>query len=142
MAGDGSFLGTGWAFPPTFTANGGDVAMVTGVEDVHQGLQVLLATLPGERLMQTDFGCDLLSVMFEEVDQRLVNRLSSLISDAILFHETRVRLDNVDIQESEAEAGLLMISIDYTIKTTNSRFNMVYPFHLTETSNGFGQAGG
>ena len=38
---------------------------------------------------------------------------------------------------SEAEAstamnGILDISIDYTIRETNSRFNFVYPFYLNE----------
>ncbi len=34
--------------------------------------------------------------------------------------------------ESEAEQGLLLISIEYTVRSTNSRFNMVYPFYLNE----------
>ncbi len=134
MPNDGSFLGTGWGFPPTFTAGGAEVEMVSGSEDVSQSLQVLLSTRLGERVMQDGFGCDLDSVLFEEIDQGLINRLTSLMTNAILYHEPRITLDRIDISASEAEQGLLLISLDYTIRSTNSRFNMVYPFYLNEAT--------
>ena len=84
--------------------------------------------------MQESFGCDTDSVLFEEFDQGLINALTGLVNDAILFHEPRIRLDRLDVIPSDTEHGLLNINIGYTIKSTNSRFNMVYPFHLTETA--------
>lgn len=132
MSSDQSFLGTGWSFPPTFTRGGAEVELVSGAEDIHQSLQILLSTRLGERVMQDEFGCDLSYVLFEEVDQSLVNSLTSIISDAILYHEPRISLDSLDISESETQSGLLLISIEYTIRSTNSRFNMVYPFYVNE----------
>jgi len=129
-----SFLGTGWGFPPRFSECGAAVDMAHGVDDIHQSLQILLSTQPGERLMQESFGCDTDSVLFEEFDQGLINALTGLVNDAILFHEPRIRLDRLDVIPSDTEHGLLNINIGYTIKSTNSRFNMVYPFHLTETA--------
>lgn len=129
-----SFLGTGWSFPPTFSAGGADVEMVSDNEDIHQSLQILLATRIGERVMQDDFGCDLSDVLFAEMDQGLINNLNRLVSDAILYHEPRITLDNLDISESEGQAGLLLISIQYTVRGTNSRFNMVFPFYINEAS--------
>jgi phage baseplate assembly protein W len=134
MSTEQSFLGTGWNFPPSFTKGGAEVTMVSGVEDIHQSLQILLSTSLGERVMQEDFGCDLSRVMFEEMDQDLMNSLTSIISDAILYHEPRITLDDLDIPESQNQPGLLLISITYTIKSTNSRFNMVYPFYINEAS--------
>ncbi len=134
MSTDQSFLGTGWSFPPTFTEGGADVETVSGADDIHQSLQILLSTRLGERVMQDEFGCDLDSVLFEEIDQGLINRLTSLMTDAILYHEPRITLDRIDISASEAEPGLLLISLDYTIRSTNSRFNMVYPFYLSEAT--------
>ena len=84
-----SFLGTGWHFPPAFTAGGGDVEMVSDVEDIHQSIQILFTTQLGERVMLDKFGCDLNTYMFEEIDQSLINSLSRMISDAILYHEPR-----------------------------------------------------
>ena len=134
MALDQSFLGTGWSFPPAFTQGGAEVEMVSGVEDIHQSLQILLSTRLGERVMQDDFGCELQHVLFEEIDQGLINSLASLVSDAILYHEPRISLDKLDVSENETEPGLLLISIEYTVRSTNSRFNMVYPFYINEAT--------
>ena len=135
MEEDRSFLGRGWGFPPSFSAGGKAVEMASGEQDIQQSLQILFSTQLGERLMQEDFGADLSSVLFEEVDQGLINNLTSLMTDAILYHEPRISLDRLDISESESEQGLLLISMDYTIRSTNSRYNMVYPFYLNEAAN-------
>jgi uncharacterized protein len=135
MPDDQSFMGTGWNFPPSFTKGGAGVVTVSGVEDIHQSLQILLSTQLGERVMQDEFGCDLHYVLFEEIDQSLINTLTSLVSDAILYFEPRISMDNLDISESQTQQGLLLISIDYTVRSTNSRFNMVYPFYINEAAN-------
>jgi phage baseplate assembly protein W len=134
MTTDPSFLGTGWSFPPRFTQGGEEVEMVSGVEDIYQSLQILFSTQRGERIMQAEYGCDLDHALFEEVSQGLVNTLTSLISDSILYHEPRITLDRLDISESESERGLLLISLEYTVRSTNSRFNMVYPFYINEAA--------
>ena len=128
-----SFLGTGWAFPPTFGLGGVEVATVSDEEDVHQSLQILLATSRGERPMQESYGCNLDGVMFEEVDPALVNRVTALVFDAIIDHEPRVAVQRVDVSSTD-ETGVLQIRIDYSIRGTNSRFNMVFPFYLNEAS--------
>jgi len=132
---DQSFLGTGWNFPPTFTRGGADVEVVSGAEDIHQSLQILLSTQLGERPMLEDFGCDLNSVLFAEVNQSLINTLTSMVTNAILYYEPRIKMEKLDVSESETQQGLVLISIEYTIRSTNSRFNMVYPFYINEASN-------
>ncbi len=127
-----SFLGTGWSFPPTFTKGGAGVAMVSDVEDIQQSLQILLSTRLGERVMQDEFGCDLQHLLFEEIDQGLVNTITAMVTDAILYHEPRIKLNELDVSQDADEPGLLLISIDYTVRSKNSRFNMVYPFYINE----------
>ncbi len=107
-----------------------------GIEDIHQSLMILIATAQGERVMNEEYGCDLHSVQFEEINQGLVNSLTSLITDAILFHEPRVTLDQVDVSEDPDVDGLLKISVGYTVRSSNSRFNMVFPFYLNEATSG------
>jgi len=131
---DQYFLGTGWSFPPSFTKGGSDLDLVSGPEDIHQSLQILLSTRLGERVMLENFGCDLSNILFEEMDQSLINTLTSLVSDALLYFEPRIILDNLDVSESESEQGLLLIRIEYTVRSTNSRFNMVYPFYINEAT--------
>ena len=108
--------------------------MISGPEDIHQSLQILFATQLGERVMQDEFGCDLNGFLFEEISQGLVNSLTAVISDAILYHEPRITMDKLEIDRSASEPGLLLISIHYTVKSTNSRYNMVYPFYLNEAT--------
>jgi len=135
MATDSGFSGQGWAFPPQFSLGGKKVQLAAGQADIQQSLQILFATQLGERVMQESFGADLSTILFEEVDQSLINTLTRLMTDAILYHEPRITLDLLDITESDSEQGLLLISMEYTIRSTNSRYNMVYPFYLNEATN-------
>jgi phage baseplate assembly protein W len=128
------FLGRGWSFPPEFFSGGAEVEMAAGEEDIRQSLQILLATATGERTMFSSYGCELSRYLFEEVDQSLFNGLRSVVSDSILNNEPRITVDNVDIDQSGNEAGLLLITVDYTISATNNRYNLVYPFYINEAS--------
>jgi len=129
-----SFLGTGWSFPPEFGVGGAELALVVDVEDIHQALAILFATRPGERAMQESFGCQLDELLFEEIDQALVNRITNMIHDAILQHETRIELIDVDVTPDPSEAGRLVVALDYAVLGTNSRYNMVFPFYLNEAT--------
>ncbi|MDJ0903064.1 MAG: GPW/gp25 family protein [Xenococcus sp. MO_188.B8] len=131
METNSSFLGTGWSFPPTFNRDTATVEMVSDEEDIVQSLEIILSTRPAERIMQPDFGCELSQFLFEEISQGLITGIRGTISDAILYHEPRIDVDEIEIDESE-EQGLLLISITYTVRTTNSRFNLVYPFYINE----------
>ena len=130
---DLSFLGVGWSFPPTFTAQGNDVVMVAGEADIHESLQILLSTRLGERVMQDTFGCDLTQLVFAAIDRAFINTLTSLVSNAILYHEPRIKLNKLDVSIGDSYEGLVLISLDYTVRSTNSRFNMVFPFYINET---------
>ena len=82
--------------------------------------------------MLEGFGCDLSRFVFEEISQGLINALDSMIKDAILYYEPRITVIRVRIDESKDTAGLLLIGIEYKVKSTNSRFNMVFPFYSNE----------
>ena len=133
---DNSFLGTGWSFPPTFDRDIAQVQMVSNETDVLQSIQVILSTQPGERTMQPGFGCDLNQFLFAQISQSLITSIRGVITDALLFHEPRIDVNEIEIVESESQDGILHISIDYTIRSTNTRYNMVYPFYINEASDG------
>ena len=134
MTGNAAFLGRGWSFPPEFGPGGAEVAMVAGEEDIAQSLTILFGTALGERVMRESYGCDLSRYMFEEVDQSLLTSISGAISDAILYHEPRIRLDGVEASASDQADGLILIAVRYTVRANNTRFNMVYPFYLIEAA--------
>ncbi|NEQ36042.1 MAG: GPW/gp25 family protein [Okeania sp. SIO3I5] len=126
-----SFLGTGWSFPPTFNKDTGTVEMVSNEEDIRESLEIILSTGPSERVMQLDFGCELSQFMFEEITQSLITRIRGTVSDALLEHEPRIEVDDISVEEGE-EQGLLLIGVSYTVRATNTRSNMVYPFYLDD----------
>ena len=127
-----SHLGMGWAFPPTFSAGGGNVRMRQGAEDVHEAVYVLLMTQLGERVMREDFGADTTRLLFSELNQGLINRAHQVVSRAIETYERRVKLIDVDMAESRMEEGTLTISVMYEVRATNSRHNLVFDFYLNE----------
>jgi phage baseplate assembly protein W len=134
MATEDAFLGTGWSFPPAFGLGGGEVHTVFGVEDIEQSLAILLATRRGERVMQEEFGCDLSEFLFGEIRKGAHRPRAERHADAILHDEPRISLNDVDVSESRAHDGVLLIRLDYTVRSTNSRYNMVYPFYLREAT--------
>ncbi len=127
-----SFLGTGWGFPPTFTRNN-SVEMTSDEEDIHCSLEILLSTEVGERVMQPKYGCNMDRLVFEPMDTSLQAYMKDLIHTAILYFEPRIILDNV-IFEPVANEGRIDIHLQYTIATTNTRHNYVYPFYREEGS--------
>ncbi|MBR7792645.1 GPW/gp25 family protein [Undibacterium sp. FT147W] len=126
-----SFLGTGWNFPPEFSKRG-NVVMVSAEEDIRQSLFILLSTSPGERVMQPNFGCGLKNQVYENINESTVTILKDMIARAILFYEPRVILENIVTDASDAYEGKLNFTIFYTIISTNTRHNIVYPFYLRE----------
>ena len=138
---DKSFLGTGWSFPPTFGKSnsayqaGGSVAMVAAEQDIHESLTILLSTTPGERIMQPTYGCGLKAHVFDELNESVVTEIKDAIERAILFFEPRITLNAIRVDDLDMLGGQLNIHIDYTIRGTNTRSNMVYPFYFLEGSN-------
>lgn len=131
---DSVFLGTGWTFPPAFHAGGREIEMAVGEEDIRQSLELLLSTRLGERVLMADFGSNMDQMIFGEVNQALTTQISDTISDAILHYEPRITLEKVEIDADHMSEGVLTVNISYVIKAVNSRFNMIYPFYINETS--------
>lgn len=127
-----SFLGSGWSFPPRFLKNTQGIEMSHDDDDIAESIYILLSTMPGERLMNPDYGCDIHSQVFQNINNTTKTIIEDLIATAILYHEPRVRLISVDVDDSGQLSGRVNVSISYEVKGVNSRRNMVYPFYLAE----------
>lgn len=127
-----SFLGTGWAFPPEFVKEQKQTKMISNEEDIKSSLHVLLTTRLGERVMFPEYGCNLEELMFEALNRTLITYTIDLIKTAILYHEPRIDVIKIDISETDPLEGKLVISIDYIVRATNSRTNVVFPFYKEE----------
>jgi phage baseplate assembly protein W len=134
MSADRTFLGRGWRFPPDFSRAGKRADMVSGEEEVRQALRILFSTSPGERVMHPTYGCGLNRVVFDGLEGATLAEIRAVVERAVLFHEPRVQLHAVNVEIVDAEAGRLSIELEYTIRATNTRSNMVYPFYLLEAT--------
>jgi hypothetical protein len=128
------FIGRGWSFPVTFHQALQGVSMVDGPRDIQQSLEVILGTQLGERMMHPQFGSDLSPLAFEGLTASLEQKLSDCIEKAILLHESRISLKGISF-EKDPNGHCIYIRLNYLIRTTNTRMNLVYPFYRQEATN-------
>ena len=128
---DQSTIGTGWAFPPVFFQETGTCGLATDELDIEQSLYILFHTVPGERPLLPDYGCDLRRFVFEPMNTATRTLIQNSVTLAINQYEPRISLLSVGVAYDNAGARLL-ISVEFVISTTNSRFNKVFPFYLEE----------
>jgi len=127
-----TFVGRGWSFPPRFKPGSGTVEMLEQEADIASSLEVLLQTVRGERVMLPQYGCNLDELIFENPDTRMKTLMTDKIESAILYHEPRIELEKVTLDDSGELEGVIRIGIVYRVRTTNSRFNFVFPFYKLE----------
>lgn len=135
MESDKSFLGRGWAFPPRFDIKSGSTRMVAAEDDIEESLRILLSTFPGERVMRPQYGCDLRVHVFKGITETTMTAIRESIRKAVLHFEPRITLEDIEIDTEDAYEGLLRINLIYTVRTTNTRSNLVFPFYFLEATN-------
>jgi phage baseplate assembly protein W len=128
------FLGRGWSFPPRFDVRTCAAVMTTDVEDIQESLHILFSTQPRERVMLPAYGCDLHRFVFAQLSEQLLTQLSELVRKAVLFYEPRIILHRVDAQLVDPMQGEVRLRLDYSVRTTNSRHNLVYPLYLHQAT--------
>lgn len=131
---DWSFLGTGWSFPPTFRREWYGVEMVTEKENVDKSIKIILSTLTSERVMLPTFGCNLQPYVFEVMNVPNIALIEKLVKEALIYHEPRIIVGDLT-STPHPDRGVLEINIEYTIITTNTRYNYVFPFYMNEATN-------
>ncbi|WP_316808842.1 GPW/gp25 family protein [Pedobacter agri] len=138
MERESSFLGTGWAFPPKINkyvdSDRFTTSMASELLDINQSLEILFGTAVGERIMQAEYGCNLDDMLFEPINVTLVTRITERVRRAIIYYEPRIKLDKLDVFKNE-ESGIINLVVEYTIRSTNTRNNIVYPYYLNEGTN-------
>ncbi|MEM7186314.1 MAG: GPW/gp25 family protein [Bacteroidota bacterium] len=129
-----TFLGEGWSFPPHFDKKTGALVTTGDVVDINKSLHILLSTRLGERIMLPNYGCNLEELLFQPLDVTLKTYIKDLIQTAILYHEPRIDVLKISLDSTNELEGEIQIVIDYIVRITNSRANMVFPFYKKEGS--------
>ncbi|NIM15094.1 MAG: baseplate protein [Candidatus Aminicenantes bacterium] len=125
------FLGRGWTFPLQVDDEG-HISMSEYETDIKEAIWIILSTAKGERVMRPDFGCGIHDFVFSVINTSTLTLIENSIKEALTIWEPRIDLANVNVSTEKISEGKLIIDIEYIVRSTNNRFNMVYPFYLRE----------
>ena len=125
------FLGTGMKFPPQINPTTGRFTCVSGAESIKESVYLILMTQRSERFMRPDFGSRVMGYVFSQTDATMMNLMADEIASDLMRNEPRIADVNV-IMDGQSKPGCLFVNIDYTVRDTNVRENMVFPFYLGE----------
>ena len=123
------FLGRGWKFP--VSVENGRLAFSEGKESIKESIIIILETVEGERVMRPDFGCGINRLVFEPNNTSTVALIAFHIEEALMKWEPRIEVTDINVNPyADDEKNELRINIEYMIKSTNTKDNLVYPFYL------------
>jgi phage baseplate assembly protein W len=125
------FLGTGWKFPVRVNARGG-LSWSSGEQDVQEAIWIVLSTARGERQMLPDFGCGIHDYVFAPNNEATRGSIALQVREALTEWEPRIELQDVRVDASPDAPELMLIRVDYKIRSTNTPHNLVYPFYISE----------
>jgi Phage baseplate assembly protein W len=114
----------------------GSVATVEGDECVRQALMMLLSTVPGERLLRPDYGCDLYRLVFAPNDQTTAGLAIHYVRQAVQRWEPRVEIVALDAEADPYEPSILTIRLTYRVRASLSVATLTIPLDLAGTSPG------
>jgi phage baseplate assembly protein W len=110
----------------------GGVALARGEQDVDEAIRIILSTPIGERRMRPRFGCGVHDLTFATNDPATHGLIRYHVLQALAMWEPRieVREDGVHVSTDESDPSRVLVSIEYVLRATNQRRNLVYPFYL------------
>ena len=130
---DSVFQGSGWAFPPSFESSSRELNLVHSVQNINQSIDLILNTRRGERSVLSDFGSPLNQFLFRKMSTTIKGEIVNAVRSSLLDHEPRITVHSVDVVEDNRSR--IEVRIGYTINSTNTRHNHVYPFSIVEGTN-------
>ena len=129
-----TYLGKGWDFPPKFLKSQGEVKIISDIEDIEKSLHTIITTRRGERIMRPKFGCDLTDQIFENLSATQTTIMKNRIEEAIIIYEPRIEVIKIALDTQNFLEGKFLIKIEYLIRATNTRRNIVFPYYITEAT--------
>ena len=132
------FLGRGLKFPLQVDPKTGKIAMVDQEEDIREAIGIILRTGQGERVMRPEFGSNTMDYAFASISSSMTNPISRELRQILLEQEPRIKDVEVQCDDLDQHNGAVIIHVSYTVRSTNNRYNHVYPFYVTDGSEGGG----
>ena len=124
-----NFIGKGLAFPLRLSDRD-RLSMVDSETEIRQSIQIIIMTVPGERVMRPEFGCEIHNLIFHPANWQTAHEAERYVRDALLRWEPRIDVDSVIVTPGGDRAGELLIEIEYRLKGQPGERSLVYPFYL------------
>lgn len=136
---DTGFLGTGASFPFAVNPATGRVEISEGKQSVKESIFIILKTTLGERIMRSEFGTNLNSYTFMELNPTTLQMLRRELINQITRCEPRV--DDIDFTADNSQEGVILFNLTYTVREDNTPENLVFPFYLESSTEPEGEGG-
>jgi phage baseplate assembly protein W len=130
------FLGKGWKFPVQTVDISQNcekqyfIAESADEEKIRESIWIILGTAKGERLMHPEFGCSINRLVFEINNSTTRTLVAFHIQEALREWERRIEVIDVSADTDKNDQSKLEITINYMIRSSNRKANLVYPFYL------------
>lgn len=108
----------------------GKIAMVSDGETIRQSIMIILGTIPGERIMRPDFGCDLYKLVFSVNDDTTAGIAIHYVKRALSRWEKRIELVSVDAAQNSIRPDIMDIFVSYKIRSTQTDDQVTFHFDL------------
>ena len=92
----------------------GDFKIYTNLEVIMQSIYVILNTPKGSRIWQPEFGCNVMSYVWDLLDDKTVDTMRIEIENALSRWEPRINVTNVDVSISPYTQGTVNVTIDFS----------------------------
>ena len=122
------FLGTGWKFPLKIDPKTGRFAMSSHEENIVESIEIIIRTYLGERVMRPDFGSNTANYVFAIEKDFPAQSIAYELTQTLTLQEPRIRDVEVRTNGPDKTDGDLLINVEYVVRSTNNRYNHVYPF--------------
>ena len=129
-------MGQGLSFPIRIDPKTGKFAMVSAEEDIAEAIGIILRTVQGERVMRPEFGSDVMDYTFSNASDPERQSLAYDLQELLSYQEPRIDEVEVQCRETDKLEGTIVVEVSYRVRSTNNRYNRVYPFYRTEGSEG------
>lgn len=97
---------------------------------------MVIMTAPGERVMRPDFGCEIWELVYSPVNAATLGQMAHAVRQALARWEPRIDVDDVQVRPQGGDESIVHIEVDYRLRSSNDRRNLVFPFYVIPESEG------
>lgn len=108
----------------------GGISMVQEEGSVRQAILLLLSTVPGERVMRPDYGCELHRLVFAPNDDTTAGLAIHYVRRALERWEPRIDILHLDANRNPEEPFRLDISLEYRVRATQRTDRLLFGLDL------------